>query len=302
MYKLLITGGSGLLGSNLSKLSTPKFNVYAIYNTNQVEIKNVNFFQADLTKKEDFIKIEEIKPDSIIHCAALTNIDYCEGHAQEAYNQNVLASIYTAEAAKKAGAYLVYISTDAVFGGEKGGYKEDDEPKPISVYGKTKLEAEQKILSIWPHSCIIRTNFYGWNKINRLSLAEWMLNKLTNKEELPGLEDIYFSPIFVNHFIGVLFKLHEIKYKGVIHVAGGESCSKLGFAYKLAQVFGLDSSLIKSVSIHNLGLGAARGKNTSLNVSKAEKILQEYLPGIEEGLKEMKNLYDEGYVRELKYG
>ena len=302
MNKILITGGSGLLGSNLSKLATSKFEVYATYNKNEVGMKDVHFFQIDLTKKEQLVKIEQIRPDFIIHCAALTNVDYCEDNPNETYNQNVLASINITEIAPKIGAYLIHISTDSVFDGAKGNYKEDDMPNPINVYGKTKLEAEQKILSIHAYSCIVRTNIYGWNKRDKFSLAEWMLNKLTNNEELPALKDIYFSPILVNDLAEVLFKLQEKKYEGIVHIAGSETCSKLDFAYIIAEVFGLDKSLIKPISIHELGLKAPRGRNTSLNVSKAEKILKEHLPKAKDGLVKMKKLHEEGYVEELKYG
>ena len=301
MCKILITGGSGLLGSNIAKLATSKFEVYATYNKNEVGMKAVHFFQIDLTKKEQLVKIEQIKPDFIIHCAALTNVDYCEDHPSEAYNQNVLVSINVAEIAKKIRAYLIHISTDSVFDGTNGNYKEDDIPNPINLYGRTKLEAEQKILSIYSHSCIVRTNIYGWNKRDKFSLAEWMLSKLTNKEELPALKDIYFSPILVNDLVEVLFNLQERKYEDIIHFAGSETCSKLDFAYMIAEVFDLDKSLIKPVSIYELGLKAPRGKNTSLNVSKAEKILKGHLPKVKEGLKKMKKLREEGYVEELKY-
>ena len=302
MNKILITGGSGLLGSNLSKLATSKFEVYATYNKNEVGMKDVHFFQIDLTKKEQLVKIEQIRPDFIIHCAAITNVDYCEDHPNEAYNQNVLASVNIAEIAKKIRAYLIHISTDSVFDGTKGNYKEDDIPNPINVYGNTKLKAEQKTLSIHAYSCIVRTNIYGWNKRDKFSLAEWMLNKLTNNEELPALKDIYFSPMLVNDLAEVLFKLQERKYEGIIHIAGSETCSKLDFAYIIAEVFGLDKSLIRPISIHELGLKAPRGKNTSLNVSKAEKILKEHLPKAKEGLVKMKKLHEEGYAEELKYG
>jgi len=302
MNKILITGGSGLLGSNLSKLAPSKFEVYATYNKNKVRMKDVHFFQIDLTKKEQLVKIEQIKPDFIIHCAAITNVDYCEAHPDEAYNQNVLTSINIAEIAKKIRAYLIHISTDSVFDGTKGNYKENGTPNPTNVYGKTKLEAEQKILSIHAYSCIVRTNIFGWNKRDKFSLAEWMLNKLTNNEELPALKDIYFSPILVNDLAEALFKLQEKNYEGIIHIAGSETCSKLDFAYIIAEVFGLDKSLIRPISIHELGLKAPRGKNTSLNVSKAEKILKEHLPKAKDGLVKMKKLHEEGYVEELKYG
>ena len=302
MNKILITGGSGLLGSNIAKLAALKFNVYATYNKNEVSMNKAHFFQVDLTKKERLIKIGQIKPNFIIHCAALTNVDYCEEHPNKAYNQNVLASVNIAEIAQRIGAFLIYISTDSVFDGTKGNYKEEDIPNPINVYGRTKLEAEQKVLSIHPHSCIVRTNIYGWNKRDKFSLAEWMLNKLTNNEELPALKDVYFSPILVNDLAEALFKLQEKKYEGIIHIAGSETCSKLDFAYMIAEAFSLDKGLIRPISIHELGLKASRGKNTSLNVSKAEKILKEHLPKAKEGLVKMKKLHEEGYAEELKYG
>jgi len=301
MNKIIITGGSGLLGSNIAKFAASEFEVYATYNKNEVSMKDVHFFQADLTKKEELVKIEHINPDFIIHCAALTNVDYCEDHPDEAYTQNVLTSVNIAEISRKIDAYLIYISTDSVFDGEKGDYKEDDTPNPINVYGKTKLKAEQTIPSVHTHSCVVRTNIYGWNKRDKFSLTEWMLNKLINNEKLPALKDIYFTPILVNDLTEVLFKLREQEYEGIIHIAGCESCSKLYFAYMIAEVFGLDKGLIKPISIHKLGLKAPRGENTSLNVSKAEKILKERLPKVKDGLKKMKKLHEERYVEELKY-
>ncbi len=301
MNKILITGGSGLLGSNIAKLATSKFDVYATYNKNEVSMKNVRFFQIDLTKKEQLVKIERIKCHFIIHCVALTNVDYCERHPNEAYNQNVSASINIAEVANKIGAYLIHISTDSVFDGTKRNYKEDDIPNPINTYGKTKLEAEQKVSALHSRSCIVRTNIYGWNTTDKFSLAEWMLNKLTNNERLPALKDIYFSPILVNDLADALLKLQEKRYEGIIHIAGSETCSKLDFAYMVAEVFDLDKSLIEPVSIHELGLEARRGRNTSLNVSKAEKILKARLPRVREGLGRMKKLRQEGYVEELRH-
>ena len=302
MNKILITGGSGLLGSNIAKLATSRFNVYATYNKNKVSMNNVHFFQIDLTKRDDFIKVKKEKPNFIIHCAALTNLDYCQDHPDEAYKQNVLASIYVAKAAKSMGSYLVYISTDCVFNGQKGDYKEEDIPDPINIYAKTKLEAEQSVLSIHSHSCVVRTNIYGWNKIAKFSLAEWMLNKLGHNMELPAVKNIYFSPILVNDLAKILFRLYERKCEGVLHIVGSQSCSKLDFAHKIAEVFNLDKSLIKPVSFHELDLRAPRAKNTSLNVSKAEIILGENFPRIKEGLEEMRRLSEEGYVEELRYG
>lgn len=300
MDKILITGVSGLLGGNLAYLSLPRFQVYTVYNKHKVDIRGISLLQADLAKEESIITLEKIKPDIIIHCAALTNIDYCEQYPDQAYSNNVIASVNVAQLAKKCGAYLIHISTDNVFDGEKGNYKEEDKVNPINTYGKTKLEAESKILTIYPDSCIVRTNIYGFNISNKFSLAEWMLDKLRNKQPLPGFKDIYFSPIFVNELAKFLFILTERKHKGIIHIAGRERISKLDFAYRIAEIFGYDKKFINPVDANSVGLLAKRGKDMSFNVAKAEKILADKMPLIADGLKNMKLCLERGYVERLR--
>ncbi len=302
MDKILITGGSGLLGSNMARLAVSSFDVYATYNTHKVALKDVHFFHADLTQKEDINKIKQIKPDVIVHCAALTNIDFCEEHPSAAHVNNVLASSSLAEAAKEIKAYMIYISTDCVFDGEKGDYREDDLTNPINVYGKTKLEAERKVMSIHPSSCVVRTNIFGWNKLNKFSLAEWMIDKLAQGKELPGFKDVTFSPILVNDLTEILFKLYEKKYVGILHVGGSDACSKLEFAYMIADIFGYDRKHIKPVNYSDGGLKAPRGKNLFFNGSRVQTVLSQKLPDIRSGLQRMKQLQDSHYVDGLKNG
>ena len=290
------------MGSNIVMVASPRFKVYASYNKNKVEMSGVEFFKADITDKSQLRQIDQLKPDLIINCAALTNIDLCEDDPDEAYRQNVLISRNIARLANQAGAYLIHISTDAVFDGSRGNYSEVDKPNPISVYGKTKLQAEYEVLSIHPSSCVVRTNIYGWNKRDKFSLAEWMLNKLENNDELPAFKDIIYSPILVNDLIVQLFALYDKKFSGIIHLAGRESCSKLDFANVLAEVFALDKTLIKATSINDLDLREPRGKNISLNVSCAQELLNTHLPSAREGLVQMKCLRERGYVEALKHG
>jgi dTDP-4-dehydrorhamnose reductase len=298
--RLLVVGGSGLLGGNLSLMGAAEFEVIATYCSNEVDMENVDFLQLNLANVDEVSKIEHAHPDYVINCAALTNVDYCEEHPDEAYSVNVTASVRVAEAAKRCHARLVHISTDAVFDGTKGDYSETDPAKPLSVYGRTKLEAEAKVLTVYPDSCVVRTNIYGWNKRAKDSLAEWMLNKLESGNELPALKDVFFSPILVNDLAEHLFELMEGDYAGVIHVAGSETCSKLAFALLIADVFGFDRSLVKPIGLDELGLKAPRGRNTSLNVTKAEAILGRQMPTAKAGLTRMKHLLDQSYVRKLK--
>lgn len=300
MDKILITGGSGLLGSNIAKIAISKFDVFATYNKTKVNMKYAHFFQIDLTKKEQLNKIKRINPDFIIHCAALTDVDYCEENPNEAYKQNVLTSVDIAEIAKKIGAYLIHISTDSVFDGTKGNYKEEDIPNPINVYGKTKLEAEQKVLSIYPNSCIVRTNIYGWNVQSKLKLAEWFLENLRNKKEINGFVDVYFTPILVNNLSDAILELYERNKKGIYNIVGSERVSKYEFGVKLAEVFQLDASLITRANVDEFNFTAERPKDTSLDVRKAEKELNTKLLRVKDGLIKFRSLEENSYVSKLK--
>lgn len=300
MERIVITGGSGLAGANIAKTLVSKFDVCGLYNTNKVEMKGVDFRQVDLSREADLEVISQIRPSVIIHCAAFTNLDGCEQDADRAYRDNVVASVNIAQTAKKVGAYLIHISTDSVFDGERGDYKETDTANPINVYGRTKLQAEKEVLGICPDCAVVRTNFYGWNKREKLSMAEWMLDKLENGQKLTGFKDVYFSPLLVNDLAEALPELYERRYAGVIHIAGGQTCSKLEFAHLMAKVFGLEENLIEPISVEDLNLPAPRGKNISLNVSKAQSLLRTPLSGAEEGLKKMKYLRQSGYVEALK--
>jgi dTDP-4-dehydrorhamnose reductase len=300
MERIVITGGSGLAGANIAKTLVSKFEVYGLYNTNKVEMKGVDFRQVDLSRENELEVVSELGPSVIIHCAAFANLDGCEQDPDRAYRDNVVASINIAQTAKKVGAYLIHISTDSVFDGERGVYRESDGVNPINVYGRTKLQAEREVQRICPDCAVVRTNFYGWNKREKLSMAEWMLDKLEKGQKLTGFKDVYFSPLLVNDLAEALAELYERRYAGVIHIAGGQTCSKLEFAYLTAKVFGFKENLIEPISVEDLNLPAPRGKNISLNVSKAQNLLRTRLGGAEEGLKKMKYLRESEYVEELK--
>jgi len=246
------------------------------------------------------ILIKQLKPDLIIHCAALTNIDYCEEHPEEAERINVGGTKNLFEASQKAGSYFIHISTDAVFDGEKGNYIETETTNPLNVYAKTKLDAEKYILKTGGNSAVIRTNIYGWNRQNKESLAEWMLHKLERQEKLPAIKDVYFSPILVNNLAEALLELYQIRYRGLINLAGSESCSKLDFAYKIAELFNLNKDLIEPISVDSLKFKAKRSKNMTLNTQKAQDLLKTRLFNVEEGIKKFKGLKENGYIKELK--
>ena len=300
MEKLFVTGGSGLLGSNILKLVPKKFEVFGSFNKNKIFFKNISLLKIDLSDKKQINVIKELKPDCIIHCAALVNLDECEKNPENAYKQNVVSTENIVNVTEEINCFLIHISTDAVYDGTKGNYSEIDKPNPINVYGNTKLEAEEIIKTSNIEYCIVRTNIYGWNIIDKFSLAEWMIDRLENGEELPAFRDIQFTPILVNNLAQALFNIYDNKIQGILNVSGSQSCSKFEFARNIADIFHFNKNLIKPVNIDEIKLIARRGKNLSLNTQKAQSLLETKLFNVKEGLHEMKRLREIGYVNELK--
>lgn len=302
MQRLFVTGGSGLLGSNIIKLASNKFDVSGSYYENKVNFKNCSctMLQIDIREQNQMRRIVDINPDLIIHCAAFTSVDGCEKDPDAAYQLNVSGTENIVKAAEKSGSFLIHISTDLVFDGVKGDYCEKDMPHPINIYGKTKLAAEEIVKKSGVDSCIVRTNIYGWNKRDKFSLAEWMIHKLENNEKLDGFYDAIFTPIFVNNLAYILFEIYEHKICGLFHVSGSESCSKLEFAKKISDVFEFNRSLIGSISLDEIKFNAKRAKNLSMNTKKIQSLINTKLPDVEQGLQDMKMSREQGYVNELK--
>jgi dTDP-4-dehydrorhamnose reductase len=291
--KILVTGAAGLLGSNVVfEGLNQNYEMYGCYLNNKVKIPNANLIKLDLSKETAIKEIEKINPDCIIHCAGLVNLDSLEQNPLEAESHIVKATKNVAIASKKTNSQLIYISTDALFDGKKGNYTEEDTPNPINVYGKAKLKAEEEIKKEYERHTIIRTNIYGWNlQENKFSLAEWMLNKLRSKEEFTGFEDVVYSPISTNNLSKILFEIFKKNYYGTLNIGPKNPCTKLEFAQKLAKIFDLDQSLIKSGNSNSMKFKAKRPKNVSLNTEKAQKMFN--IKTINEDLLDFKGLENE---------
>jgi dTDP-4-dehydrorhamnose reductase len=299
MKSLLVTGGSGLLGSAVVRQAVGRFEVLSTYHKNPISLEGAKFIHADLLNEKDLGTLSIAKPEIIVHCAALTNVDYCESHPNQAYAQNVQASINVAKMAQSLGSYLIQISTDGVFNGEKGFYSEDDSPDPINTYGKSKLDAERRVSKANAHCCIVRTNIFGWNPTAKRSMAEWMINVLSNGQILSAFKDVVISPVLVNDLAEILFELCRLEHEGTIHVGSSDSCSKLQFAYALAEVFKFDQRNIEPISVDELRFEARRPKNTSLNVLRINSLLEQEMPSFLDGIRKMKQLGDSGYARRV---
>ncbi len=301
MPRLLITGASGLLGANLVLAAHEEDEVIAVYHRHPIELEGVPSLSADLCQpgraKELFNRFQ---PDWVIHCAADTSVDELEDDPERAFRMNRDMAGNVAEAAKETGAKLVHISTDAVFEGREGPYREGDPTEPVNVYGKSKLAGEHAVQVVCPESLIIRTNIFGWNAQPKTSLAEWFLEQLKAGNTCPGFIDIKFSPLLVNDLGKLILAMLSEDLSGVLHVPGADCISKYDFGISIARLFGYNPDQIIPTVADDLGFIAPRPARTCLLGHKIERALGIQLPAIEDGLIRFRELRETGFTARLR--
>ena len=301
MARMLITGASGLLGANLVLETHEEHEVIALYHRHAIELEGVQSISADLSQpgkaKELF---DRYQPDWVIHCAADTSIDELERDPERAFRANRDMAGNVAEAAHKIGAKMVYISTDSVFDGREGPYREGDPTEPVNVYGKSKLAGEQVVQAVCQGVLIIRTNIFGWNAQPKVSLAEWFLVRLEAGKKCPGFIDVYFSPLLVNDLAAFILQMISKGLQGIYHVPGADCISKFDFGKKIAQSSGFDEELVEPYSSDEVGLAAIRPKQVCLVGEKIEASLGVQLPKIGDGIARFRSLRESNFVARLQ--
>lgn len=301
MSHFLVTGASGLLGLNFSlAVDGKKHQVTGVANTLPMAWANFKNLQAELTEPGVVTKLlDDHKPDVVLHCAALANIDACESNPQLAKQLNSDLPGEIASSCKQRGIRLVHISTDAVFDGIRGNYTEEDQPNPLSVYARTKLEGENAVLSAYPEAVVARVNFYGWSATGTRSLGEIFINNLSAGLKMKGFTDVVFCPMNVLDLADLLVEIASKPLHGLYHLVGAEPMSKYEFGMKIAEQFGFDPGLIEPVSVVQSGLKAARSPNLSLSTDKLTTALGHKLPEFNDGLRKFYDQYRRGYPQYL---
>lgn len=272
--KVLITGSHGLLGMKLEEIFRENdYNVYGIDILNQIE-KN-NYFSLDITQKENIeVLFKKVPPDVVVHTAAYTNVDGCEKDKKSAFAVNVQGTRNLAGSAEEIGAKFVYVSTDYVFNGEKGRYKENDDTDPIDYYGVTKLEGEKSVEKICTNFIIARTSvIYGSNKKN---FVTWVVDMLKRGKKINIVTDQYVSPTLNIDLAEQLVALIDKDAAGVFHTAGRDRISRYDFVKVIAEVFDLDESLVNPVRMDDMNWIAKRPRDSSLDISKISGIKKPY--------------------------
>lgn len=275
--KLLITGAGGLLGSRLAELAVRKnLEVYSAYRQHQPSYGIP--LQLDVSDRNHVEKIfRKVNPDAVVHAAALTDVDKCELNKELAWRINVNGTENIAKSCKKHNAFLIHISTDYVFNGEKGNYQETDKPDPINNYGLTKLTSEERVKNLTEEYCIARSSVvYGAIPAGgKVNFALWLLGKLKKNNGTKIITDQWNSPTLNTNLANMILEVIARKLTGTLHLAGATRISRYEFSKLLANTFGLNPDLITPASSQELQWTARRPRDSSLDVTKASDLLNE---------------------------
>ena len=239
----------------------------------------------DLTKKERIIEIfQTIKPDIVIHLAAITDVEKCETQKEQAMLLNSTSTEILVKESVKQKAFFVYVSTDYVFDGITGMKKENDFTNPLGFYGKSKLAGETTLNKLASNWCIARTSTpFGIHPIKK-SFPLWVKENLESKKKFPVVTDQFTSPTYVPNFSKMLIEVATRQISGIIHLAGRTRISRYALAEMIADKLNLDKTLIIPSRIDEMNWKAQRPKDSSLDVSLAVEILEEKPQKIEDSL------------------
>ena len=298
---VLITGGSGLLALNWALAIRDRYSVTLGLHERDISLAGIKTRQIDLESVDYLVRaFETVQPQIVIHTAGLTNIEECEAKPGLAQHINVKLAANVAQACAKLGLPLVNISTDHLFSGGASSVDETHPTAPKNVYGRTKAEAEFRVLEAHAQTLVIRTNFYGWGPSYRRSFSDVVIEALRSGKELTLFKDVIYTPILIETATQAAHDLVNLKASGIFHVVGDERISKYEFGLKIAEGFNLDSSLVKPGFLTDQVSLVQRPHDMSLSNQKTCNLLGRKLGGVGEHIARLHQQEQKGLAQELQ--
>ncbi len=291
MQKVLITGTNGFIGHYLSRLLLQKG--YCVMATGKGESRLPFTEQNFIYRTLDFTDnsavqafFAEHRPDVVVHCGAMSKPDECELHKENAFHTNVTGTLYLLQAAAALKSFFVFLSTDFVFDGERGMYREDDLRKPVNYYGETKLLAEDKVMKYESDWAIVRTVLvYGKPFFSRQNILTNVAASLKKGAKMQVFNDQVRTPTYVEDLVSGIARILEKRAAGIYHISGEDVLTPYQMALAVARYLNLDASLIQSVEEKDFDQPARRPLKTGLDLSKAKAHLHYQPVSFQEGLK-----------------
>lgn len=298
--KIYITGSNGFLAQKFCEVVLDRKLPYDVYGVSKAKNRNIYlkdtcFRAIDLTDFDLLAQsLAEVKPTHLLHTAAMTTVEGCELHQEEAYKINVLLTAYLADYCAVHGIHLTFLSTDFVFDGKAGPYAEIDATHPLNYYGETKVLAEQSILGTKATAAILRTILvYGAipdrSRGNLVLLAK---SQLEQNMEIKVVVDQWRMPTWVDDLAVACILAMEARAVGIFHISGNQMMTIYEAVVCVADTLNLDKRLITSIEAKDLGQADNRPRKTGFNLLKSKNELSfvptsfvESLPYICEQLK-----------------
>lgn len=298
---VLITGGSGLLAINWAVAIRDRYSVTLGLHNRSISLAGIDARQINLESVDHLVRaFETAQPQVVIHAAGCTNVEECEAKPSLARHVNVDLATNVAKACAKLEVPLVHISTDHLFSGDISLVDEMHQTAPRNIYGRTKADAELRVLDVHTQSLIIRTNFYGWGPSYRSSFSDVVIEALRSGKEITLFKDVFYTPILIEVAVQAVHDLINLKASGIFHVAGAERVSKYEFGLKIAKGFNLASERILPGFLADRPQLVRRPYDMSLSTEKVFRVLGRGLGGVDEHISRLYQQEQDGFARELR--
>jgi len=289
MKRIMITGAGGFVAGSVLVQARDRWETLAVTRTSRPALEKIasrvvvrDITDRDLTRA----LLVEFRPDVVIHTAALADIDYCEGHPEEAFAVNTMATDTLAACCAEHGARLVYCSTDTVFDGRRGMYTESDRPGPVNIYARSKAEAEARVAARGGNTVIARLSLVLGIPLLGAGNAflPGLLRRLRAGEKAPFPVNEIRTPVDVVTLGGALLEVAASDYQGFLHLAGNTRLSRYDMACQIARHLGYSDRLIEPVDSSTMPGRAPRPADVSLDNTLARSVLTTPMLALEDGL------------------
>jgi dTDP-4-dehydrorhamnose reductase len=285
---VFVTGGSGFLGWNLVKALKDHYQVFASYDRHPFQMDKVKTLKLNISDRGEVQEaLERIQPDLIFHTAALAKVEACEKDKESAYRINVEGTRNLVLESPK-NSRFIYVSTDLVFNGKQGFYRETDPPDPLNVYGETKLLGETVTAENADDYLIIRISLmYGFGNSFSESFLDWLQKTWTQGGKTRLFTDQYRTPLLVSEAVKALREIATISTgREIFHLGGRERITRYEFGKKFAELYGYPTHLLEPASMASV-LTTRMPTDCSFSVNKIQNFLSFTLSNVDEGLKKL---------------
>jgi dTDP-4-dehydrorhamnose reductase len=285
--RILVTGGSGFVAGSIIRQASPEIDLHVVSRGKPLLARpGLTWHTADLSSDTATALLNKIEPAAIIHTAALADIDYCQAHQDEARLVNTGLTVTLAKECAESGTRLIFLSTDTVFSGERGNYKESDQPRAVNFYAETKIAAELALVYSEVNAVIARVALVMGLPVLGAgnSFLSRMIATLEAGKVITVPENEIRTPIDVITLGQALLELASNSFVGIMHLSGNDTVNRYELAKRIVKRLGHSEDHVKAHDPSGIPGRAVRPRDVSLKNTRARNLLSTPLCGVDEGL------------------